>query len=63
MRLQQGREDLEEGVDHDPPRPLKAELRRLRETKNESSFLIENLPFRACLLLSTFFFFFFISFT
>jgi hypothetical protein len=57
VRLQQGRKNLQEGVDHDPPRPLKAEHGRLKIKEKRIYYEID----RPCLfiLVSTFFFFIF----
>lgn len=57
VRLQQGRKNLQEGVDHDPARPLKAEHGRLKIKEKRIYYEID----RPCLfiLVSTFFFFIF----
>ena len=36
MRLQQGREDLQEGADHDPACSVQAELRRLNQARSST---------------------------
>lgn len=52
VRLQPRRQDLQEGVDHDPPRPLQAKFRRLkRRWKSRKSWKFEIACFLICLFI------------
>ncbi len=49
VRLQPRRQDLQEGVDHDTPRPLQAKFRRLKKDENQES--LEIACFLICLFI------------